>query len=84
MPGRRRRTAVVGIAALAMTMVWPVSSAMAVPGEACDKRPSNTYEKLLACMTVEGVREHLAAFQKIADNSNDPVYPGTRAAGTQG
>ena len=35
-------------------------------------------------MTVEGVREHLEAFQKIADNSTDPVYPGTRAAGTDG
>ena len=35
-------------------------------------------------MTLEGVREHLEAFQKIADNSTDPVYPGTRAAGTDG
>ena len=31
-----------------------------------------------------GVLEHMAEFQKIADNSNDPVYPGTRAAGTTG
>jgi Iap family predicted aminopeptidase len=35
-------------------------------------------------VTLEGVREHLAAFQKIADNSDDPDYPGTRAAGTDG
>jgi hypothetical protein len=30
------------------------------------------------------VQEHLEAFQKIADNSTDPDYPGTRAAGTVG
>jgi hypothetical protein len=38
----------------------------------------------LECVTLEGVREHQAAFQEIADNSDDPVYPGTRAAGTDG
>ena len=31
-----------------------------------------------------GLRAHQAEFQKIADNSTDPVYPGTRAAGTDG
>ncbi|SFF40890.1 M20/M25/M40 family metallo-hydrolase [Blastococcus tunisiensis] len=35
-------------------------------------------------MTPDGVVEHLVAFQKIAENSGDPVYPGTRAAGTRG
>jgi hypothetical protein len=35
-------------------------------------------------VTLEGVREHQAAFQAIADASDDPVYPGTRAAGTEG
>jgi Zn-dependent M28 family amino/carboxypeptidase len=35
-------------------------------------------------MTVEGVRAHQEALQKIADNSTDPDYPGTRAAGTEG
>jgi Peptidase family M28/PA domain len=45
---------------------------------------NNTYRKLLECVTLEGVREHQAAFQEIADGSNDPVYPGTRAAGTEG
>jgi Peptidase family M28/PA domain len=46
--------------------------------------PRSGYQKLLDCVTVEGVQEHLEAFQKIADNSTDPVYPGTRAAGTDG
>ena len=35
-------------------------------------------------MTLEGVREHQAQFQKIADSNDDPFYPGTRAAGTEG
>ena len=60
------------------------SGGAAAPAHACDNRSNNTYEKLLGCMTVEGVREHQAAFQAIADNSDDPVYPGTRAAGTDG
>jgi Zn-dependent M28 family amino/carboxypeptidase len=80
----RRRATVVGMATLAVTMLAPASAALAAPGDACDNRSNNTYQKLLECMTVEGVREHQAEFQKIADNSNDPVYPGTRAAGTTG
>jgi hypothetical protein len=59
-------------------------AASAGHGHACDSRSNNTYQKLLECMTLEGVREHQAALQKIADNSTDPVYPGTRAAGTDG
>ena len=35
-------------------------------------------------MTLEGVREHQEAFQAIADANDDPFYPGTRAAGTEG
>lgn len=62
----------------------PVQAASAAPGNGCDTRTNNTYSKLLECVTVEGVREHQAQFQKIADASDDPVYPGTRAAGTEG
>jgi Zn-dependent M28 family amino/carboxypeptidase len=51
---------------------------------ACERRDNNTYAKLLECVTLDGVREHQAVFQKIADNSNDPYYPGSRAAGTRG
>jgi Zn-dependent M28 family amino/carboxypeptidase len=50
----------------------------------CERRNNNTYDKLLECVTLEGVREHQAALQAIADASTDPVYPGTRAAGTEG
>ena len=80
----RRCSATFGVAALVFTMAAPASAALAAPGNACDNRSNNTYQKLLECVTLEGVREHQAAFQKIADNSDDPVYPGTRAAGTEG
>ena len=84
MPGMRRRATVVGMATLAVTMLAPASAALAAPGDACDNRSNNTYQKLLECMTVDGVREHQAEFQKIADNNPDPVYGTTRAAGTPG
>lgn len=47
--------------------------------ESCDTRVNNTHAKLLECVTLEGVREHQAAFQAIADANG-----GTRAAGTPG
>ena len=74
----------VGAATLLTTALLPGQAAAARPGAGCDNRSNNTYQKLLDCMTLEGVREHQAALQKIADNSTDPVYPGTRAAGTDG
>jgi len=46
---------------------------------ACDTRVNNTHKKLLECVTLEGVREHQAALQTIADDNN-----GVRAAGTPG
>jgi Zn-dependent M28 family amino/carboxypeptidase len=60
------------------------ATAGAAPGNACETRNNNTYDKLLGCVTLEGVREHQAAFQQIADESDDPVYPDSRAAGTDG
>ncbi|HEX5807128.1 MAG TPA: M28 family metallopeptidase [Anaerolineales bacterium] len=47
--------------------------------EACDTRVNNTQAKLLECVTLEGVREHQAAFQAIADANN-----GIRTSGTPG
>jgi Zn-dependent M28 family amino/carboxypeptidase len=60
----------------------PAAAGAAPPG--CKNRTNTTYQTLLECVTLEGVRAHQAAFQAIAENSDDPVYPGTRAAGTQG
>src|SRR5918995_6116687 len=79
-----RRLAAMGATAALTVALLPGYAASAAPGASCDSRANNTYQKLLDCVTTEGVLEHLEAFQKIADNSTDPVYPGTRAAGTVG
>jgi Zn-dependent M28 family amino/carboxypeptidase len=46
---------------------------------ACGNRVNNSFDKLLECVTLDGVRSHQAAFQAIADANG-----GTRAAGTPG
>jgi len=46
---------------------------------ACEFRTTDNFKKLLSCVTLDGVREHQAALQAIA-NANG----GTRLAGTQG
>jgi hypothetical protein len=85
---RSSRRAPVRIALIAvlglLAALLPASAAVAAPAQACDRRTNNTYQKLLKCVTVEGVRKHQAQFQKIADANDDPFYPGTRAAGTEG
>ena len=82
------RLAALGATAALLAAMLPAlvasADAAAPAGAACDHRSNNTYPKLLECVTLEGVREHQAAFQEIADDSTDPVYPGTRAAGTDG
>ena len=80
----RLRALSVAVAALAVVVLLPGQAAAAAPGKACEKRTNNTYEKLLGCVTLDGVREHQEAFQEIADANDDPFYPGTRAAGTEG
>ena len=59
------------------------SVAFALPAEAgpgsCDTRVNNNHQKLLECVTLEGVREHQQALQDIADANG-----GTRASGTPG
>jgi Zn-dependent M28 family amino/carboxypeptidase len=61
-----------------LALVVAVTAALAGP-EACDTRVNNTFSKLLECVTVDGVREHQAAFQAIADANN-----GIRTSGTPG
>jgi hypothetical protein len=78
------RIAVVAVLGLLLAALLPLPAAVAAPADACDTRTNNTYRKLLECVTLEGVREHQAALQEIADNNDDPFYPGTRAAGTEG
>jgi hypothetical protein len=83
---KRVRLRVLWIAAVALLLValLPGQAAVAQTGNACENRTNNTYDKLLGCVTLEGVREHQRAFQAIADANDDPFYPGTRAAGTEG
>ncbi len=69
-------TSVVLVGLLALFVV--VTAALAGPA-ACDTRVNNTFGKLLECVTVDGVREHQAAFQAIADANN-----GIRTSGTPG
>ena len=64
--------------ALLLLVFAAVPLAQAGPAS-CENRNNNTHKKLLQCVTLEGVREHQAAFQAIA-NANG----GTRAAGTPG
>jgi len=78
------RGVAVGSGALLVALVLPASGALAAPGDGCENRNNNTYDKLLGCVTLEGVREHQQALQDIADKNLDPFYPGTRADGTEG
>ena len=59
--------------------VFAYAPAVMAGPTSCDTRVNNTHAKLLECVTLEGVREHQAAFQAIADDNG-----GTRAAGTPG
>ena len=81
--GTSARVAAAAAGGLVLALALP-ATAGAAPSKSCDTRDNNTYAKLLECVTLEGVREHQAAFQAIADNSTDPVYPDSRAAGTDG
>ena len=74
------------LSAIALTVgmlaagVATAGTAVATPAQSgCDDRTNNTYEKMLECVRVEGVREHQAALQAIADANG-----GNRAAGTEG
>ncbi len=65
-------------AALLVTALLPSVASAAPPS--CDNRTNNTINKLLECVTVEGVRAHQAAFQAAADATE----AGNRAAGFEG
>ena len=72
----RKKVLIILVTLMALFVIVPL--ALAGP-EACDTRVNNTFDKLLECVTVDGVRTHQAAFQAIADANG-----GTRAAGTSG
>ncbi|MBC8091584.1 MAG: M28 family peptidase, partial [Pseudonocardia sp.] len=74
---RSRVVAVGGLAALAASLLAVTPAAAAPPG--CDNRNNNSIDKLLECVTVEGVREHQQALQEIAD-----ANAGNRVSGSSG
>jgi Zn-dependent M28 family amino/carboxypeptidase len=78
-----RRTTVLasitGLVAASLLVIAPVAPASGASPGTCDSRTNDTLKKLLECVTLDGVREHQAALQAIAD-AND----GNRAAGTPG
>ena len=54
------------------------AAAAGTPSSSCASRVNNTFNKLLECVTLDGVRSHQAALQAIADGNG-----GTRAAGNR-
>jgi Zn-dependent M28 family amino/carboxypeptidase len=83
-PPRLRSLTPVYLAALVLAACGGGDDA-AAPSEraqgvsSCASRSNDNVAKLLECVTLEGVREHQAAFQAIADANG-----GTRAGGTPG
>jgi Zn-dependent M28 family amino/carboxypeptidase len=84
MRGRAYRALALGAGGLLIAAVLPATAAQAGSGHGCQHRDNDSYDELLDCVTLDGVRAHQQALQDIADASADPVYPGTRAAGTEG
>jgi Zn-dependent M28 family amino/carboxypeptidase len=81
-PRSRRIALLAALAGVLVAIALPAPAGAASPFF-CSFGP-NTYQRLLDCVTLEGVREHQLAFQQIAEANDDPHYPGTRAAGTKG
>ncbi len=74
----RHTKRVLSVAVLCATTLSWGTPVVAGP-EACASRVNNTHAKLQECVTLEGVRQHQAALQAIAD-----AHGGVRAAGTSG
>jgi Zn-dependent M28 family amino/carboxypeptidase len=77
--GRRSRRFTVAVIAASMTLALQPASASAADTATCAGQANNTYAKIMDCTKLEGVREHQAALQAIADDHN-----GIRTSGTPG
>jgi aminopeptidase Y len=82
--GQRTRRGALAASLILLATVLPAQVAAGPGGPPvspalCDARPNDTQKKLAECVTVEGVREHQAALQDIADDNN-----GTRVSGSPG
>ena len=81
-PGRRQsgRFGILMVLALVAQAIGVAPVAAATPSaESCASRTNDNQKKLLECVTLEGVRQHQAALQAIADANN-----GIRTSGTPG
>ncbi len=76
--------AAAGAGSMLLALLVPTAATAAPPTATCERQVNDTYAELLGCVTTQGVLEHLQAFQRIAAANDDPYYPGTRAAGTEG
>ena len=80
MRSRLGRSALAAAAVTALVGVSLVTvEAAAAPSPGCATRTNNTTAKLQECVTLEGVVDHLEAFQEIADDNG-----GTRVSGSPG
>ena len=75
--GPRPLALLVSLAAVLAVVLLPTAASSAPP--TCTNRANNSYQAVLDCVTLEGVRAHQRAFQDIADDNG-----GTRAVGTAG
>ena len=73
--GQVRTFALVTLAVTGVVLL-PGTAAAAPAQAGCDARTNNTYDKLLECVRVDGVREHQAALQAIADANGGNRFSG--------
>jgi Zn-dependent M28 family amino/carboxypeptidase len=71
---RSGRALLIAVAAVAACALLPGTAAAGA--KACDNRTNNTYDKLLECVTLDGVRQHQAALQEIADANDGNRFSG--------
>ena len=75
--GPARRACVAGLLIAAGMAAGPTTSAGAAPKAAgCQNRTNITYDMILECVGIDGVRRHQAAFQAIADENDGIRYSG--------
>ena len=73
----RRHAYAVGVVTAAAMALLPGGAALAAPSSSgCSNRTNNTYDKVLECVRVEGVRKHQAALQRIADANGGNRFSG--------
>ena len=74
----RSKKMAVGLVVALLVALSTITVVLAGPA-GCDIRTNDNFKKLLECVTLDGVREHQAALQDIADANN-----GIRTSGTPG